>query len=77
MSKAALNMLTLHQAKDLKGAGVKIICIDPGWVKTRMGGKGAMIEAEVSVGSMLETVKGLKESDSGKFYRYDGGIVPW
>jgi NAD(P)-dependent dehydrogenase (short-subunit alcohol dehydrogenase family) len=32
MSKAALNMLTLHQAKDLKGAGVKVICMDPGWV---------------------------------------------
>jgi NAD(P)-dependent dehydrogenase (short-subunit alcohol dehydrogenase family) len=77
MSKAALNMLTLHQAKDLKGAGVKVICMDPGWVKTRMGGKGAMIEAQVSVESMLEVVNGLKESDSGKYYRYDGAIVPW
>lgn len=42
-----------------------------------MGGKGAMIEAEVSVSSMLEVVGGLKEADSGKYYRYDGGIVPW
>lgn len=32
MSKAALNMLTVHQAKDLKAAGVKVICVDPGWV---------------------------------------------
>jgi NAD(P)-dependent dehydrogenase (short-subunit alcohol dehydrogenase family) len=77
MSKAALNMLTLHQAKDLKGAGVKVICMDPGWVKTRMGGKGAMIEAQVSVESMLDVVNGLKEADSGKYYRYDGVIVPW
>lgn len=77
MSKAALNMLTLHQAKDLKGAGVKVICMDPGWVKTRMGGKGAMIEARFSVGSMLDVVATLKESDSGKFFRYDGGVVPW
>lgn len=77
MSKAALNMLTLHQAKDLKGKGVKVICVDPGWVKTRMGGKGAMIEASVSVGSILDVVKGLKEGDSGKFLRYDGGVVPW
>lgn len=77
MSKAALNMLTLHQAKDLKSAGVKVVCMDPGWVKTRMGGKGAMIEAEVSVSSMLEVVGGLKEADSGRYYRYDGGIVPW
>jgi NAD(P)-dependent dehydrogenase (short-subunit alcohol dehydrogenase family) len=77
MSKAALNMLTLHQAKDLKGAGVKVICMDPGWVKTRMGGKGAMIEAEVSVESMLDVIRRLKDSDSGKYYRYDGAIVPW
>jgi NAD(P)-dependent dehydrogenase (short-subunit alcohol dehydrogenase family) len=77
MSKAALNMLTLHQAKDLKANGIKVICMDPGWVKTRMGGKGAMIEAKVSVESMLDVVAGLKESDSGKFYRYDGAPVPW
>jgi len=77
MSKAALNMLTVHQAKDLKKLGVKVICMDPGWVKTRMGGEGAMIEASVSVGSMLEVVGGLKEADSGKFFRYDGVPVAW
>lgn len=77
MSKAALNMLTLHQAADLKKSGVKVVCMDPGWVKTRMGGKGAMIEPEVSVGSMLEVVHGLKEKDSGRFLRYDGVDVPW
>ncbi|KAI8938431.1 hypothetical protein NX059_004324 [Plenodomus lindquistii] len=77
MSKAALNMLTLHQARDLKSAGVKVVCMDPGWVKTRMGGKGAMIEVGVSVESMLEVLGGLKEKDSGRFFRYDGGVVPW
>ncbi|EOA83782.1 uncharacterized protein SETTUDRAFT_138378 [Exserohilum turcica Et28A] len=77
MSKAALNMLTVHQSKDLKGNGVKVICMDPGWVKTRMGGEGALIEAQRSVKKMLRVVEGLKEADSGKFYRYDGEIVPW
>jgi NAD(P)-dependent dehydrogenase (short-subunit alcohol dehydrogenase family) len=77
MSKAALNMLTLHQARDLKSAGVKVITVDPGWVKTRMGGKDAMIEAEESISGMLKVVGGLKEADSGKFYKYDGEIVPW
>jgi hypothetical protein len=36
-----------------------------------------MIEADVSVSSMLDVVKGLKDADSGKFYRYDGSSVPW
>lgn len=42
-----------------------------------MGGKGAMIEAKDSVGSMLEVIGGLKESDSGKFLKYDGSPIPW
>jgi NAD(P)-dependent dehydrogenase (short-subunit alcohol dehydrogenase family) len=70
-------MLTVHQSKDLKSAGVKVICMDPGWVKTRMGGPEAQIEAEVSISGMMKIVNGLKESDSGKYYRYDGEIVPW
>ncbi|USP73595.1 short chain dehydrogenase reductase sdr [Curvularia clavata] len=77
MSKAALNMLTVHQSRDLKGNGVKVICMDPGWVKTRMGGEGAVLEAKESVRGMLDVVAGLKDVDSGKFYRHDGEIVPW
>ncbi|KAL6710937.1 hypothetical protein ACN47E_006812 [Coniothyrium glycines] len=77
MSKAALNMLTLHQAGDLRRSGVVVVCVDPGWVKTRMGGEGAMIEAEVSVGGMLKVVAGLGEKDSGRFLRYDGEEVAW
>ncbi|KAF2271280.1 NAD(P)-binding protein [Westerdykella ornata] len=77
ISKAALNMLTLHQARDLKRQHVIVICMDPGWVKTRMGGKGAMVEPEVSISGMLEVIGGLKQEDSGKYYRFDGAIVPW
>jgi NAD(P)-dependent dehydrogenase (short-subunit alcohol dehydrogenase family) len=59
ISKAAQNMLSLHQAKDLKRNDTIVICMDPGWVKTRMGGKGAMIEANVSIEGMLDVVKNL------------------
>lgn len=34
ISKAALNMLSAHQADNLKDRGIKVIVIDPGWVKT-------------------------------------------
>ncbi|KAF2201072.1 NAD(P)-binding protein [Delitschia confertaspora ATCC 74209] len=76
ISKAALNMLTIHMAKDLKDRAT-VICMDPGWVKTRMGGEGAIEEPEVSIEGMLKTVHGLKKEDSGKFYRFSGDIVPW
>ncbi len=46
ISKAALNMLTVHQSEDLKERlpGAVVISMDPGWVKTRMGGDGAILE---------------------------------
>ena len=78
ISKAAQNMLSLHQARDLKRShGGIVICMDPGWVKTRMGGKGAMVEPEVSIQGMLEVLRGLRKEDSGKFFRFDGSQVPW
>lgn len=77
ISKAAQNMLSLHQARDLKRNHAIVICMDPGWVKTRMGGKGAMVEPEVSIQGMLEVLRGLKKEDSGRFYRFDGSQVPW
>ena len=77
ISKAAQNMLTLHQARDLKRSHVIVICMDPGWVKTRMGGKGAMVEPQVSISGMLEVIQSLRREDSGRFYRFDGSQVPW
>ncbi|KAF1980134.1 NAD(P)-binding protein [Bimuria novae-zelandiae CBS 107.79] len=77
ISKAAQNMLSLHQARDLRRSHAVVICMDPGWVKTRMGGKGAMVEADVSVAGMLEVVQNIKKEDSGKFFRFDGAAVAW
>ncbi|WP_211242799.1 SDR family NAD(P)-dependent oxidoreductase [Sinimarinibacterium sp. CAU 1509] len=40
VSKAALNAVTLQLAHDAV-AGVRVVAIDPGWVRTRMGGDAA------------------------------------
>jgi len=79
ISKAALNMLTVHQAGDeeLVKRGVRVICMDPGWVKTRMGGSGAILEKEESIGGMLKTIHQVGEKESGRFYTYTGAEVPW
>lgn len=79
ISKAALNMLTVHQAGDeeLVRRGVKVICMDPGWVKTRMGGSGAVLEKEESIRGMLGTIHKVGKKESGKFYTYTGDEVPW
>ncbi|KAL9109200.1 MAG: hypothetical protein Q9227_006125 [Pyrenula ochraceoflavens] len=77
ISKAALNMLTVHQAGNLRERGVRVICMDPGWVKTEMGGEGAVMEARESIEGMLRVVGGVGEGESGRFWRWDGEELPW
>jgi NAD(P)-dependent dehydrogenase (short-subunit alcohol dehydrogenase family) len=77
ISKAGLNMLTVHQAIELKPKGVIVICMDPGWVKTDMGGKGAVLEKEESIGGMLKCLAGLTMEKSGRFFVYDGQEKAW
>jgi NAD(P)-dependent dehydrogenase (short-subunit alcohol dehydrogenase family) len=37
-SKAALNMVARNLAADLKKEGITVLPLNPGWVKTSMGG---------------------------------------
>jgi NAD(P)-dependent dehydrogenase (short-subunit alcohol dehydrogenase family) len=85
ISKASLNMASVHLAghEDVVRQGVRVLVCDPGWVKTRMGGPEAMIEAEVSVKGMLNVVRKASKGEDGvevgkcKFYLYDGSDVQW
>ncbi|KAI8158934.1 putative oxidoreductase [Colletotrichum sp. SAR 10_70] len=77
ISKAALNMLTVHQAMQLKGRGVVVVAVDPGHVKTKSGGPGAKVEVADCAGGILKLLGGLGVEDSGKLYLYDGREIPW
>lgn len=76
-SKAALNMAWSSLALEAKPRGITCVLFSPGWVKTRMGGGGAEISADESVGDMRATIDGLTIADSGRFLRRDGSELPW
>ena len=76
-SKAALNAAARSLAIDLAPRGITVIVFHPGWVKTDMGGAGALIDAETSVGGMRAVIAGAGPKDSGRFFNYDGTEVPW
>ncbi|KAM7189212.1 C-factor [Rhypophila sp. PSN 637] len=79
ISKAALNMLTVHQGVDLRDRlpGAVVIVMDPGWVKTRLGGHGAALEPHESVEGMLHVLHGLKDEDNCAFFHHSGKKLPW
>jgi NAD(P)-dependent dehydrogenase (short-subunit alcohol dehydrogenase family) len=76
-SKAALNMTFRNLAVDLKSKDVIAVVINPGWVQTDMGGKGAPTPVEDSIGAMRKVFDKLKLGDSGKFLDYRGGTLEW
>lgn len=76
-SKAGVNMVMRSLAVDLAHRGITCIVINPGWVKTRMGGPNAKITAEQSVHAMRKVFDAAGPNDSGKFFDYTGKEYPW
>jgi NAD(P)-dependent dehydrogenase (short-subunit alcohol dehydrogenase family) len=77
MAKAALNMFVRGAASELARDGFTCVVIDPGWVRTAMGGPQAPLTPEASVEAMLGVIDGLSPSDSGRFLDRRGRDVPW
>jgi len=76
-SKAALNMAWRQLSIEARPRGVATAVLDPGWVKTRMGGPNAPTPPEESIGDMRRVIAGLNLERSGGFYRRDGSAEPW
>jgi NAD(P)-dependent dehydrogenase (short-subunit alcohol dehydrogenase family) len=76
-SKAALNMAWHSLAIDGLKRGLIAAMIDPGWVKTRMGGPHAPTPPEHSVGDMRRLIDRLDGDQSGSFLKRDGTRHAW
>ena len=77
MSKAALNMMSKSLANDLRGEKIFSAVINPGWVKTDMGGPSAPTPVADSVRMMLHEIERATLADSGAFLDYKGGRYAW
>jgi NAD(P)-dependent dehydrogenase (short-subunit alcohol dehydrogenase family) len=76
-SKAAVNMVTRSAAIDLASRRITCVVVNPGWVRTDMGGPGARLTPQESVTALRRLIATLGLKDSGKFYNYDGREYPW
>ena len=72
-SKAALNMLTVQLHEELKGTGIVVNSVSPGFVKTDLTGQGTMTPEE---GARLPVQFALQGQESGIFAE-PGGRTPW
>lgn len=76
-SKAALNMLTSCLAVELGPRGFRCVAVNPGWARTRMGGRQAPMSVQRSVKALVELIDRIGPRDAGRFLNYDGRRLPW
>jgi len=77
ISKAALNMVTRLLAAQLGESGIRVISVNPGWVKTDMGGARAPVAVQASVDGIIKLADGLQRGDNGRFFDFGGEELPW
>lgn len=75
VSKAALNAFTRTLAAELKGPGILVNAVCPGWVATEMGGAGGR-PVEDGAASVVWAVMLPDNGPTGGFFR-DGQPLPW
>lgn len=76
-SKAALNMASVQLARDLQPDGITVLSLHPGWVKTDMGGKDAVLPVGESAEALRAIIAAAKPERSGTFLAFDGREVGW
>jgi NAD(P)-dependent dehydrogenase (short-subunit alcohol dehydrogenase family) len=76
-SKAALNMFNKSLAVELGPDGFICIVLNPGWVRTDLGGPKAPLSVEESVSGMRRVIENLSPEDNGSFWTHNGKQMAW
>lgn len=69
ITKTALNALTRNLAAELRGSNILINAVDPGWVKTRMGGEGAPRSVEEGADTIVYAAMLPDDGPSGELLK--------
>ncbi len=77
MSKTAVNMAGRSLAQDLREAGVAVVILHPGFVRTDMTGGQGLIDAPESAAGLIARIDELTLETSGSFRHTNGEDLPW
>ena len=76
-SKAAVNMVIRSLAIDLAPRGITCVVINPGWVRTDMGGPHGSQNPAENITKLRRLIEDLGPAHSGKFLNHDGREFAW
>lgn len=77
MSKAGLNAFGKSLAMDLKGEGIAVALLHPGYVQTKMTGFNGEISPAEAAEGLSKRIDELTLENSGGFWHSNGEQLPW
>jgi len=76
-SKVAINLFMKHLAILLENEHILTAALDPGWVRTDMGGPQGFLSVEQAVDDLVRVIDNLTPETSGRFLNWEGKVNPW
>jgi NAD(P)-dependent dehydrogenase (short-subunit alcohol dehydrogenase family) len=76
LSKAGINVVTRVIAAETEGMGILVNSVDPGWVQTAMGGRGATRSVEKGAETIVWLATAPDNGPTGAFFR-DRKAMAW
>jgi NAD(P)-dependent dehydrogenase (short-subunit alcohol dehydrogenase family) len=76
-SKTLLNLYFRLAANALKPKGIVAFMVNPGWMKTDMGGSKATLTPEESANAIYAMAKAATPEMAGQFLDWNGDVHPW
>lgn len=77
MSKAALNAAGVSLARDLKGRGIAVAILHPGFVRTEMTRGAGGTDPAVAAAELVARIDALELATTGRFLHANGTELPW
>jgi NAD(P)-dependent dehydrogenase (short-subunit alcohol dehydrogenase family) len=77
VSKVGLNSAMRTLSKDWAKDGILFAILNPGWVKTDMGGEEAPITPAESIRGVRARIAEMTAANSGAYRDYTGAEMPW
>jgi NAD(P)-dependent dehydrogenase (short-subunit alcohol dehydrogenase family) len=76
LSKAGINVVTRVTAAETEGMGILVNSVDPGWVQTAMGGRGATRTVKNGAETVVWLATAPDNGPTGAFFR-DRKAIAW
>jgi NAD(P)-dependent dehydrogenase (short-subunit alcohol dehydrogenase family) len=76
LSKAGINVVTRVTAAETEGMGILVNSVDPGWVQTGMGGRGATRTVKKGAETVVWLATAPDNGPTGAFFR-DRKAIAW